>query len=244
MATWNFWLVNWWSFDKNRLATSSVTHSLDKEVREDFHEFLRAHTDIPTKNVYSTKNDTYYNLKRIINDKTLAAVLGDKDSCVIIMKRIDYVAKIQAMIDDGITCRDYTPTTDNTPKDYKTFSDFLYRNFKNHQKCEKMLPPSNQPARLYGIAKTHKFTSRDIITSEKLEFQPIIEQTGTYTYNTAQVIVKYLKPLADENPYIIRNMQDFPSLLKAEPPLETDEEYVSYDVGSFFTNIPIRETTN
>ena len=148
------------------------------------------------------------------------------------------------MIDDGITCRDYTPTTDNTLKDLKTFRDFLYRNFKNHPKYEKMLPPSNQPARLYGIVKTHKFTSRDIITSEKLECRPIIAQTGTYTYNTAQVIVEYLKPLVDENPYIIPNMQDFPSILKAEPPLETNEEYVSYDVGSLFINIPIRETTN
>ena len=65
-----------------------------------------------------------------------------------------------------------------------------------------MLPTSNQPARLYGTAKTHIFTSPDIITSEKLKFRPITAQTGTYTYKAAQVIPKYLKPLVDENPYI------------------------------------------
>ena len=32
---------------------------------------------------------------------------------------------MQAMIDDGITCGAYTPATDNTVKDLKTFSDFL-----------------------------------------------------------------------------------------------------------------------
>ena len=43
---------------------------------------------------------------------------------------------------------------------------------------------------------------------------------------------------------MIRNTQDFPSILKAEPPLETDEKYVSYDVAALFTNITVRETIN
>ena len=107
-----------------------------------------------------------------------------------------------------------------------------------------MLPTSNQPARLYGIAKTHKFSLPDIITTEKLKFRPIIAQTGTYTYNASQVIAEYLKPLVDENPYIRRNTQDFPSILKAEPALQTNEEYVSYDVELLFTIIPVRYTIN
>ena len=107
-----------------------------------------------------------------------------------------------------------------------------------------MLPISNQPARLYGTSKTHKFASPDIITTEKLKFRPIIAQTGTCTYNAAQVIAEDLKPFIDENPYIIRNTQEFPSILKGEPPLETNEKYVSYDVESLFTNIPVKETIN
>ena len=84
----------------------------------------------------------------------------------------------------------------------------------------------------------------DIITNEKLQFQTIIAQTGTYIYNKAQVIVEYLKPLVDENLCIICNTQDFPFILKAEPPLEIDEDNVSYDVESLFRNIPVRETIN
>ena len=103
------------------VVAEKVTDSLDKEIREDFHEFLRVHTEFLTKNIYSTKDDTYHNLKRIVNDKTLAVVPGDKDSCGIIMERADYMVKMQKMIDDGIACGFYTPTTDNTPKDLKTF---------------------------------------------------------------------------------------------------------------------------
>ena len=39
-------------------------------------------------------------------------------------------------------------------------------------------------------------------------------------------------------------MQDFPSILKQEPQLETDKEYLFYDLESLFTNIPVRETIN
>ena len=75
---------------------------------------------------------------------------------------------MQTMIDDGITYGVYAPATDNKLTDLKTFRDFLY--FKDHPKYEKMLPTSNQHARLYGAAKTHKFASPDIITTEILKF--------------------------------------------------------------------------
>jgi len=81
-------------------------------------------------------------------------VSGHKDSCVLVMDKTDYVTKLEEMINEGISKGVYTPTTDNTLKDLKTFRDFLYRNFKNHPKYKTMLPTSNQPARLYGTAKT------------------------------------------------------------------------------------------
>lgn len=105
-----------------------------------------------------------------------------------------------------------------------------------------MYPSKNQPAQMYGQAKTHKFENMDQITTDKLKFRPIIAQTGTYTYKAAQIIAKYLKPLVSDNPYIINNTQQFPSMLKEQPPLQEDEEYVSYDVESLFTNVPVKDT--
>ena len=51
-------------------------------------------------------------------------------------------------------------------------------------------------------------------------------QSVTYTYNTAQVIADYLKPLCNDNDYIIRNTREFPKLLKQQDPLLPNEEYV------------------
>ena len=77
---------------------------------------------------------------------------------------------------------------------------------------------SNQPGRLYATAKTHKFNSLD----ENLKFRPMISQVGTYTYNAANVIAKYLKPLCQDE-YKIVDTQSFPSMLKQQTSLSLDE---------------------
>ena len=59
----------------------------------------------------------------------------------------------------------------------------------------------------------------------------------------AKVISDYLRALY-ENEYSINDTQKFPSMLSSIPPLQDDEEDVSYDVESLFTNIPIQETIN
>ena len=42
-----------------------------------------------------------------------------------------------------------------------------------------MYPHSNQPEKLYGTGKTHKFNNIKKINKEKLKLCPIIDQTGT-----------------------------------------------------------------
>ena len=71
-----------------------------------------------------------------------------------------------------------------------------------------MYPRNNQPAILYRTAKTHIFNNINEVKKEKLKFRPIIDQTGTYTYNVAQVISKYLKPLS-RNKHTIGDTQVF-----------------------------------
>ena len=97
--------------------------------------------------------------------------------------------------------------------------DFLYRNFKNNEHYSKMYPTSNQPAQLYGTAKTHKHKNIDEMNVQSLNFRPIIVQTGTCTYNAAQVISNYLKSLYTCNEYIIGNTHDFSNLIQEQSPL-------------------------
>ena len=146
------------------------------------------------------------------------------------------------MTDEGIKHDIYTPTEDKTLNDLRKFQDFLRKNFKDKfARYQDMRPMSNQSGRIYATAETHKFNSLDDINVDNLTFRPIISQAGTYTYNAAKVIPEYPKPLCS-NQYKISDTQEFASLIKDRPPLNDDEEYVSYDVDSPFTDIPVAET--
>ena len=126
----------------------------------------------------------------------------------------------------------------------KNNSVYLRKLFELQKLHHKMYPPqSNQPAKLYGTAKTHKFKDIKEITKEQFKFRPIIDQTGTYTYGAAQVISQYLKPLS-KNDFAIEDTQSFSKKFTDFPPIENEEEDVSYDVESLFSNIPLKETVN
>ena len=167
----------------------------------------------------------------------------DEDSSVVIMEKWDYVTKLDTIIDDCIMKGTYVETADNTLKELLWFQDFMYRNFHNYEHYKDMLPDCNQPAHLYGEAKTHKFENLEDITVASLKFRSIIDQTGTFTYNVAKVVPDYFRPLC-KNEYSINDIQKFPSISSSISPLWDDDEDVSYNIKSLFTNILIEETIN
>ena len=130
----------------------AVNSEILNEEKKYFHEFLQVFRDIFSKNVYSTKDYTYSNLKQLIKDDNLLVIPGDKGYCVIIMDKVDYVT--DGRNDKyGIQKEVYVETEDKTLRDLKRFQYFLYQNFKNNEHYNKMYPTSNQPAQLYRTAK-------------------------------------------------------------------------------------------
>ena len=159
------------------------------------------------------------------------------------MDKCDYIQKLEDMIEEGISKATYERTDDTTLQDLKSFQDFLYRNFYNYVNYQKMYRHSNQPAKLYGTAKTHTFKDIKEITKERIELQPIIDQTSTYTYGAAQVIYQYPKSLY-KNEFTMEDTQSFSKKITDFPPLENEEQDVSYDVESLFNNMPLKETVD
>ena len=157
------------------------------------------------------------------------------------MNRSDYIEKREGMIEKGVKKSTYKKTEDTTLQDLKKFQDFSYRNFDTYKHCKYMYPHGNKPVKLYGTAKTRKFNNIQEINKEKLTFRPIIDQTGSYSCNAAQVISQYLKPLC-KNEFTINDTQSFSADIKNIPTLQEDEEDVSYGVESLVTNIPVNGT--
>ena len=63
----------------------------------------------------------------------------------------------------------------------------------------------------------------------------------TFSYNAAKIVSDYLQTLA-QNEYVIKDTLLFAKIIKNDI-LDPEEEYVSYDVESLFTSIPISETS-
>ena len=72
-----------------------------------------------------------------------------------------------------------------------------------------------------------------------MKLRPIIDQTGTHSYDCSKIIALYLQPPAI-NEYTISDTLSFPDI-PWENLLDCNEEYVSYDVDLLFTSIPLGE---
>ena len=138
------------------------------------------------------------------------------------MDKACYNEKINRLINDGISKGVYViEKNDNTLTELKSFQNFIYRNFKKHEKYKEMRPNSSQPARLFATAKTHKFTDIKKININDLKLHPIIDQTGTHLYDCSKIIAQYLQPLAI-NKYAISDTLSFPDILRGNP-LDSNE---------------------
>ena len=62
---------------------------------EYFRGHLRKMTNKFTQNIYHTKDDTYRNLRHLIQNKDIVVLSGDKDSSVVVMNKKDYILKVQ-----------------------------------------------------------------------------------------------------------------------------------------------------
>ena len=77
--------------------------------KENFTNFfvLIPYTDIFIKNVNKPKDSTYKNLRHLINDQDMCIISADKDSRAVILKRTDYINKLETMINKGIELGTY-----------------------------------------------------------------------------------------------------------------------------------------
>ena len=75
---------------------------IKQSMKDEFYEFVGEYTVVLTKIIINTKHHTCNNLKRLIKNKNLLVLLGDKGSCVIIMNKQDCIQKLEDMLHDDI----------------------------------------------------------------------------------------------------------------------------------------------
>ena len=102
-----------------------IADNLASNEHKDFHEFPWAYLDIFTKKFYTTADNIYQHLKRIITEPNLKVVYGDQKPYVVIMNKIDYHIKSQEMINNGIRNKIYKVVEAKALADSNVFKSYI-----------------------------------------------------------------------------------------------------------------------
>ena len=88
-------------------------------------------------------------------------------------------------------------------------------------------PRGSQPARLYGLAKVHK---------KNTPVRPVLSMPGSAYHKVALKIAEWLSSVPECN--INSSTKSISDTLQTIV-LEREEEVVSFDVSSLYTNVPV-----
>ena len=121
-------------------------------------------------------------------------------------------------------------------KEEQRVSDILTELLKNKKIDEELFnrlhSSGSQPARLYGLAKVHK---------QDMPMRPVLSMPGSVYYNIAKQVATWLSHVPECQ--IICSTKEVCDKLNTVQ-LEEDEELISFDVVSLYTNVPVLESIN
>ena len=174
--------------------------------------------------------------KKYLTANNLVAVLFDKGIGICIMKREMYQKKLDVILNLP-QFEKVTQTRKNAKNAVLKEEERILSTLKqlrndgkiNGELFEKLKPIGSQPARIYGLAKIHK---------QSVPVRPVLSMPGSSYHPVGIQIAEWLSNVPECQ--INTSTKEIADHLK-EVTLEEDEEIVSFDVTSLYTNVPVAE---
>ena len=173
--------------------------------------------------------------------KTITVLKPDKGNGIVLMDKSDYIHAVGNIFGDSNKFK--LITDDPTITRMKSLQNYL-RKIRNRGELTKdefnlCRPKNEKPAKVHGLPKIHK--SFDRIP----KFRPIIDTTGSTHYFEGKFLASLLKPLT-VNEFSVKDSFDAATRINNIPKdlLESNHKFISFDVESLFTNVPISKTIN
>ena len=174
--------------------------------------------------------------KRYLKEHQLLAIPFDKGVGICIMRKETYHEKMEAIINlpqfqkyEGCRKNAKHPILKEEERITKTLKSLLNKGQIDETLYEQLRPRGSQPARLYGLAKVHK---------NNVPVRPVLSMPGSAYYKVAEYIAKCLSVIPECK--INASTKIICDSLKTMK-LGDDEEIVSFDVVSLYTNVPVME---
>ena len=184
-------------------------------------------SDILTREQYKTLN--------VFKNRTDIVVrAADKSNVFVIMKRDDYVTKINNILSDQVKFQVVAKDPTLSLKRELNKHIAIVNSVQNGNKLSKLVG-HYEPGYIYANPKIHKRIVNPPI-------RPIVSQIGTPTCQVAKelnaIIVKYMP-----GQYTVQSTSEFLSLVQHQH-FPSTSILASLDVESLFTNVPVVETVN
>ncbi|CAF1659013.1 unnamed protein product [Adineta ricciae] len=173
-------------------------------------------------------------VRNLRNDKTIHITKPDKGRGVVILDHSDYLSKMNEIVNDTNTFRplDADPTIKEEAKLHRKLLALKASGFLSNEEYSICRRVGSQPARLYGLPKTHK---------DGIPLCPILSATGTFNYGVAKMLVNRLTHLRTHHT-VISDTFSFVDQLHSLAIDMSKHKIVSFDVTSLFTNVPLDYT--
>ena len=183
---------------------------------------------------FSSKvHDTIKSIQAKLEKYNLVIVKADKGNTVVILNRETYVKKMMDILNDNSKFEEVEE--EDTLDRLSKFQSFVYRHHKNgvftDEEYKKLYPSAGGIPVMYGLPKIHKTGS---------PLRPILSMVGTLNHGLAKWLASSLGEFRQAKS-MAKNSFSLTYLAESEL---TDGHFVSIDVVSLFTNIPVDETIN
>ena len=174
--------------------------------------------------------------KRYLKENDLLAIPFDKGVGMCIMKKTTYHEKMDTIINlpqfekfENNRKNAKHPILKEEERVTNILKSLLDKGKLDKDLYEQIRPRGSQPARLYGLAKVHK---------NNIPMRPVLSMPGSAYHKVALYVAKCLSIVPQCK--INASTEQISNKLK-EVILQEDEEIISYDVVSLYTNVPVLE---
>lgn len=199
-----------------------------------------------------TYNCLDLDVKQFISDNKMVKVLRnikekclilkpDKGQGIVLIDKTNYYNSMERLFND--TSKFALLQEDPTLRNLSTVQSYLNTLYKRNEITLEdknlMRPKFAHIGRAHGLPKIHK-DYQDIPP-----FRPIVDTTNTPHYGVAKYLSKLLNPLT-MNDYSVKDSFEAAKRIQGISPQLFNQGYkfISFDVSSLFTNVPLKRTVN
>ena len=173
-------------------------------------------------------------LKQLQKEESILILPADKGRATVVLDKQEYKEKVNIMLSDQKTYEklNHDPTARYKRKLVNILTTLKKDNKISEKKYWKLYPTVENIPRMYCTPKVHK---------EGTPLRPIVDYTGTIMYETSRELADILGPLVGLTQHHVKNSKELAEDISGIM-IEDEEEFVSHDVVSLFTNTPVSKS--